>query len=155
MTGRAPPAAPVAGRPDEPPGKLQSEGAATPRRYQFGVEIRANGRERRDAVVARKCAAGLALRELKIIAHKYDSLMPLILLPRECQRPAAVAQTRPPHPLTRYRAGSRLELQFFHFVRPARRVTHLQRGTHSDDSGGMPVEAAHSAVTSFVAAQAH
>ena len=53
------------------------------------------------------------------------------------------------------RAGCSLELRFFHFVRPARRVTHLQRGTHPDDSGGMPVAIALSAVASVVAAQAH
>lgn len=49
-------------------------------------------------------------------------------------------------------ARSTLELRFFHFVRPAQGVTHLERGTHPDDSGGMPAAAALSAVASVATA---
>lgn len=53
---------------------------------------------------------------------------------------AALARTRPSTSAdARYRTGTTLELRFFYFVRPARGVTHLERGTHPDDSGGMPV----------------
>jgi hypothetical protein len=45
--------------------------------------------------------ADLSLREMKIIAHEYDSVMTLLVLPRGGQRPAVVARTRPSHPLTR------------------------------------------------------
>jgi hypothetical protein len=45
--------------------------------------------------------ADLSLREMKIIAHEYDPLMTLLVLPRAGHRPAAVARTRPSHPPTR------------------------------------------------------
>jgi hypothetical protein len=45
--------------------------------------------------------ADLSLREMKIIAHEYDPVMTLLVLPRGGQRPAAVVRKRPSHPLTR------------------------------------------------------
>lgn len=45
--------------------------------------------------------ADLSLRRMKLIAHGYDPVMTLLVLPRGDQRPAAEAQTRPSHPLTR------------------------------------------------------
>lgn len=98
-------------------------------------------------------------RRVPTHAHQHEAdfrpdELNLLVFPR--RRPTSGsrgANAAVPSAAVRCLAESRLVLQFFHFVRPTRRVTHLQRGSHPDDSCRVPVATALSTVSSVVAAQ--